>query len=181
MSTKRFVLDPTDDWGRIPSHLLDRGTFFSSPDPSEEGLLVDEEFDQENIWDRQGEPSPPFITELNTWVPTSPEKEAAKPKGFIKLTKKHKFLENEVITASVNPRFRCEVKLRMLELSQDLLRYCQRVIKNRRISGQKLEQFGDGGERDISLIESGSVDQSQDVGKKKKRKVKRKRERKGTV
>ena len=47
------MLDPADDWGKIPSHLLDRGAFFSSPDPSEEGLLVDEEYDVENIWDRQ--------------------------------------------------------------------------------------------------------------------------------
>ena len=53
MSTKRYVLDPADDWGRIPSHLLDRGAFFLTPDPSEEGVLVDEEYDQENIWDRQ--------------------------------------------------------------------------------------------------------------------------------
>ena len=54
MSTKRYVLDPADDWGKIPSHLLDRGAFFLTPDPSEEGVVVDEEYDQENIWDRQG-------------------------------------------------------------------------------------------------------------------------------
>ena len=53
MWTKRYVLDPADDWGRIPSHLLDRGTFFSSPDPSEKGVQVDEEYDLENIWDGQ--------------------------------------------------------------------------------------------------------------------------------
>ena len=53
MTTKRFVLDPGDDWGRIPSHHLDRGAFFSTPDPSEEGLLVDEAYDLENIWDGQ--------------------------------------------------------------------------------------------------------------------------------
>ena len=44
-------MDPADDWGRIPSRLLDRGTFFSSPDPSEKGVQVDEEYDLENIWD----------------------------------------------------------------------------------------------------------------------------------
>ena len=53
MSTKRYVLDPADDWGKIPSHLLDRGSFFSTPDPAEEGLLVDEEYYLENIWDRK--------------------------------------------------------------------------------------------------------------------------------
>ena len=56
MWTKRFVLDPADDWGRIPSSLLDRGTFFSGPDTSEEGLQVDEEYDLENIWETQEDP-----------------------------------------------------------------------------------------------------------------------------
>ena len=51
MWTKRFVLDPTDDWGKIPSQLLDRGSFFSTPDPSEEGLQVDEEYEVENVWE----------------------------------------------------------------------------------------------------------------------------------
>ena len=44
-------MDPIDEWGKIPSQLLDRGSCFTSPDPSEEGLLVDEEYDLENIWD----------------------------------------------------------------------------------------------------------------------------------
>ena len=51
MWSQKYVLDPADDWGKISSHLLDRGSFFSSPDPSEEGQMVDEEYDLENIWD----------------------------------------------------------------------------------------------------------------------------------
>ena len=61
----RYVLDPTDDWGKIPSQLLDRGSFFSTPDPSEEELQVDEEYDVENIWETD---SPENVQE-NSIVP----------------------------------------------------------------------------------------------------------------
>ena len=50
MSTKKYVLDKADYWGTIPSYLLDRGSLFSTPDPSEEGQTVDEEYEMEDFW-----------------------------------------------------------------------------------------------------------------------------------
>ena len=50
MSTKKYVLDKADYWGTIPSYLLDRGSLFSTPDPSEEGQTVDEEYEMEDYW-----------------------------------------------------------------------------------------------------------------------------------
>ena len=49
MSSRKYVLDTSSTWGRIPSSLLDRGSFFSSPAPSEQGEIVDEEYNIEDL------------------------------------------------------------------------------------------------------------------------------------
>jgi len=55
MSTKSYVLDSADHWGTIPSFHLDRGEFFSTPHPSEEGMFIDPEYDMLNFWDIGGD------------------------------------------------------------------------------------------------------------------------------
>ena len=127
MWTGRYVLDPADDWGKISSHLLDRGSFFSSPDPSEEGQMVDEEYDLENIWDSQENENVPGKVLEETGPHVSLEEVEVG-----RCTGEH----SSLLKTSLEKKAEKPGELKKFEGSQEELSYSQVLVKSKSESDQ---------------------------------------------